>query len=151
MSPKRASEKGDLLMYIGIFDYLSLPFSTYLPLSPPPSLPSFTSLTSLSPSPSLSLPLSLPPSLLPPSLHFPPSLPTSLPTSLPPSPPEIFTQYGLDGNPFSVSDETEEEVEEIIDTRGVSTCSVIAWLSLPHVNTKAKYSCSLVRRRKWRT
>lgn len=30
-----------------------------------------------------------------------------------------FGQYSLDDNPFGASEETEEEVEEIIDTRGV--------------------------------
>lgn len=30
----------------------------------------------------------------------------------------LFSQYSLDDNPFIASEETEEEMEEIIDTRG---------------------------------
>ena len=31
-----------------------------------------------------------------------------------------FAQYTVDENPFTVGEDTEEETEEIIDTRGVS-------------------------------
>ena len=37
-----------------------------------------------------------------------------------------FTQFSLNENPFTLSDDVEEEVEEIIDTRGVRmTCNCV--------------------------